>query len=159
MKTLKIRTLSGNFISVDVSRCNTITIEELCHFGGWDADSSLLASFRGVLHKVWKSPSGSWHLEKNGRIQEEISLNDSDGIYAAAFDILSKGNWYPAFLVGGYSAADVSAVVSDPDNKTGLCSPHNAYMWGGGAVELEHEQIEGARMWLSDPITDRFFDR
>jgi hypothetical protein len=89
-------------------------------------------------------------------VVHKVYPEELDALFAAYFEVLYRGNWYPCDMIGGKtkSVQDLCVVADDPRHLSGLGSWNNSYMWGTG-VEMRREQIEAVRFRISDPVDPR----
>ena len=156
MKKASFRAASSSgLLTVDICHCRDSSKEELARLGS-NGNTLTLARYRGELYSVIPFIQSPCRLCHSLKVVHRPPLEEIEAVYAAFFEVLYRGNWYPCFMIGGITqtAQDVSVVADDPQHTSGLGSANNSYMWGSG-VEIDNGRIEGVRLWLSNPVDPR----
>ncbi len=148
--------IQGKMVPVEMPHCRDSTLRELRKLGTHVALLPL-ARYRGELYDLRPVKPPLFDLVHARDAVRRVALREVEAVFAGRFEVRFQGNWYTCSMVGGRSEADICVIAEDPDNRTKLSSPHSRYMWGSG-VELNRDQIEAVRLWLSDPMDPVAFE-
>ena len=146
--------MNGKSLSVRIEHYRESTISEMRELGS-NGDYLVLARYQDELYYLHPDTSPYCQLCRFLKPVHSVTINELDAVFAAYFEVRFLGNWFPCFMIGGNDSA-VYVVADDPQNLSGLGSPHNYSMWGSG-VAISQNQIEAVRLCLSDPIDPRLF--
>ncbi len=83
----------------------------------------------------------------------DVTKEMLDGLYLILFEVRVNGGWFPADR-GGNGAC----LILDAENRTGLHTRNDDYMWGRNTTSVDLQYIEEVRKYPSGSILESFFD-